>query len=280
MAAALERADRLLAVCTEAYSTSAFGGAELRAAFARHPVAEGRIVPVLIEPVTLPPLYATLNSLDLTGLDEAAAAARLRGRLAGTRPTGPAPFPRRVKPAGLSTSLGHAAPSDRRRFRPEFATAVPRDAACFVPSGANVTGRTDAGLNDRDPRVGRRRRRGEVGDEGSGPSSSSPRTAGGVQPTERRLNGTVWISGHGSGSTSGMPGPRPAAPGVAAAPRSSKPEAGSSSLSLVEVSPAGRSAPPADRRSRPVAPRPHPAGPRPHRCRHRSRPRSRCRHCP
>jgi hypothetical protein len=166
MAAALERADRLLAVCTEAYSTSAFGGAELRAAFARHPVAEGRIVPVLIEPVTLPPLYATLNSLDLTGLDEAAAAARLRGRLAGTRPTGPAPFPRRVKPAGLSTSLGHAAPSDRRRFRPEFATAVPRDAACFVPSGANVTGRTDAGLNDRDPRVGRRRRRGEVGDEG------------------------------------------------------------------------------------------------------------------
>jgi hypothetical protein len=34
MAAALERADRLLAVCTEAYFASAFGGAELRAAFA------------------------------------------------------------------------------------------------------------------------------------------------------------------------------------------------------------------------------------------------------
>ncbi len=58
--AALERADRLLAVCTEAYFTSAFGGAELRAAFAQHAVADGRIVPVLIEPVPLPRLYATL----------------------------------------------------------------------------------------------------------------------------------------------------------------------------------------------------------------------------
>src|SRR4051794_10375172 len=35
MAAALERADRLLAVCSEAYFSSAFGGAELRAAFAQ-----------------------------------------------------------------------------------------------------------------------------------------------------------------------------------------------------------------------------------------------------
>jgi hypothetical protein len=94
MSAALESADRLLAVCTEAYFASAFGGAELHAAFARHAAAEGQIVPVLIEPVTLPPLYAPLIHLDLTGLDEAAAAARLRARLAGGRPTGPPPFPR------------------------------------------------------------------------------------------------------------------------------------------------------------------------------------------
>src|SRR3954465_2100605 len=93
MAAALERADRLLAVCTEAYFASAFGGAELRAAFAGQAAAEGRIVPVLVEPVTLPPLYAPLIPLDLTGLDEAAAATRLRERLAGARPTGPPPFP-------------------------------------------------------------------------------------------------------------------------------------------------------------------------------------------
>src|SRR3954453_16847599 len=58
MSAALEHADRLLAVCTEAYFASVFGGAELRAAFARQAAVEGRIVPVFIEPVILPPLYA------------------------------------------------------------------------------------------------------------------------------------------------------------------------------------------------------------------------------
>ena len=89
MQTALERADGLLAVCTQAYFTSAFGGAELRAAFARHAAAEGRIVPVVVEPVRLPPLYAPLIHLDLTGLDEATAAARLRDRLTEARPTGP-----------------------------------------------------------------------------------------------------------------------------------------------------------------------------------------------
>src|SRR3954469_25182254 len=99
MAAALQSAARLLAVCSEAYFASAFGGAELRAAFAGS-AAAGRIVPVLIEPITLPPLYAPLIPLDLTGLDEAAAAARLRERLAGGRPIGPPPFPREEAPSG------------------------------------------------------------------------------------------------------------------------------------------------------------------------------------
>src|SRR4051812_44939049 len=104
MAAALESADRLLAVCTEAYFASPFGGAELRAAFAGQAAAAGRIVPVLVEPVTLPPLYAPLIPLNLTGLDEAAAAARLRTRLAGGRPTGPPPFP--LRDAGPSGGPG------------------------------------------------------------------------------------------------------------------------------------------------------------------------------
>ena len=56
MQRALERADRMLAVCTEAYFSDTFGGAELRAAFAGRAGAEGRIVPVLVEPVHLPPL--------------------------------------------------------------------------------------------------------------------------------------------------------------------------------------------------------------------------------
>jgi hypothetical protein len=77
MQSALERADRVLAVCTEAYFSSAFGGAELRAAFVDQARAEGRVVPVLVEPVTLPALYAPLIPLDLIGLDEATAAARL-----------------------------------------------------------------------------------------------------------------------------------------------------------------------------------------------------------
>src|SRR4051794_26503646 len=114
MQQALQRADRLLAVCTEAYFASAFGGAELRAAFAAQAVAKGRIVPVLVEPVTLPALYAPLIHLDLTGLDEAAAAARLRDRLAGARPTGPPPFPREELAWG-----------DRPGDRPGFAGALP-----------------------------------------------------------------------------------------------------------------------------------------------------------
>ncbi len=94
MAAALERADRLLAVCTQAYFASAYGGAELRAAFAQSAAAQGRIVLVLVEPVTLPPLYAPLINVDLTGLDEAGAASRLRARLTGGPPTSAPPFPR------------------------------------------------------------------------------------------------------------------------------------------------------------------------------------------
>lgn len=86
MSTALERANWLLAVCTEAYFTSAFGGAELRGAFAAS-AAERRIVPVLVETVTLPALYRALISVDPTGLDETTAAARLLDRLSGGRPT-------------------------------------------------------------------------------------------------------------------------------------------------------------------------------------------------
>src|SRR3712207_4235601 len=108
MQAALERADRRLAGWPDAYFASVFAGAELRAAFAAHRMAaEGRIVPVLVEPVTVPALYAPLIHLDLTGLDEAAAATHLRARLAGLRPTGPPPFPRRLPPVDRPGFAGH-----------------------------------------------------------------------------------------------------------------------------------------------------------------------------
>src|SRR3712207_7131825 len=48
---------------SEAYFASVFGTAELRAAFARSAAAQVRIVPVLVEPVTLPDRKSTrLNS--------------------------------------------------------------------------------------------------------------------------------------------------------------------------------------------------------------------------
>src|SRR5512144_1575110 len=93
MQEALRRAERLLAVWSEAYFRSTFGGAELRAAFVRQARDEGRIVPVLVEPARVPELYASLISVDLVGLDEAAAAHRLHARLAGTRPKAVPAFP-------------------------------------------------------------------------------------------------------------------------------------------------------------------------------------------
>ena len=67
-------------------------------------------MPVLVEPVSLPTLYAPLIQLDLTGLDEAAAAARLRARLTGGRPTSAPPF-----------SIAGPVPADK----PGFAGALP-----------------------------------------------------------------------------------------------------------------------------------------------------------
>src|SRR5512144_910014 len=99
---ALRRVERLLVVWSEAYFRSPFGGAELRAAFVRQAQAAGRIVPVLVEPATVPDLYASLIYVDLVGLDEAAAAERLRTRLAGQRPAAPPRFPVPRSPPGFA----------------------------------------------------------------------------------------------------------------------------------------------------------------------------------
>src|SRR3712207_9324361 len=114
MSAALESADRLLAVCTETYFTSVFGGAELRAAFAGAAAAQGRIVPVLVEPVTLPALYASLIPLDLTGLNEAAATARLRAPSTGGRRPAAPPFPSTRSARADQPGLGRGSPAVRK----------------------------------------------------------------------------------------------------------------------------------------------------------------------
>src|SRR5512135_2560611 len=99
MQQALGRADRLLAVWSPAYFRSTFGTAELRAAFVRQAREAGRVVPVLVAPATVPELYTSLIHIDLVGLDEAAAAERLRTRLAGGRPAAAPRFPVAAAPA-------------------------------------------------------------------------------------------------------------------------------------------------------------------------------------
>ncbi|HEY6797192.1 MAG TPA: FxSxx-COOH system tetratricopeptide repeat protein [Kineosporiaceae bacterium] len=83
MQQALDRADRLVAVWSEAYFRSTAGTAVLWAS-SFHPARDvERILPVLVEPVAVPNLYAALAPVDLVGLDEATAAGRLRDRLGG-----------------------------------------------------------------------------------------------------------------------------------------------------------------------------------------------------
>jgi hypothetical protein len=146
MQAALESADRVLAVCTEAYFASVYGGAELRAAFVRQAKDVGRIVPVLVEPVTLPPLYAPLIRLDLTGLDEAAAAARLRARLPRA-----ARSSLRRSPAGLQRrvtgrAIGRGSPVLCRRCG-RFRRAIPGS-----PAGTACSPRCGDGCTPGRPR--------------------------------------------------------------------------------------------------------------------------------
>src|SRR5512142_7253 len=118
---ALRRAERLLVVWSEAYFRSPFGGAELRAALVRQAEVAGRIVPVLVEAATVPELYASLIYVDLVGLDEAAAAERLRTRLAGQRAVAPPRFPAPRSAPGFA-----GAPADPSVVdKPVFAGRLP-----------------------------------------------------------------------------------------------------------------------------------------------------------
>jgi len=90
MQQALHKADRMIAVWSDAYFASPFASAEFRAAFIHQAQTGRHILPVLVEQASVPELYAPLIYLDLVGLDEATAFTRLKAALTeGKAPTLP-----------------------------------------------------------------------------------------------------------------------------------------------------------------------------------------------
>jgi tetratricopeptide (TPR) repeat protein len=103
MQQATSTAQRTVAVLSPAYFGSRFGEAEWRAAFAKDPTGElGLLVPVRVQDCQPPGLLAGRVYIDLVGLDEPAAAARLRAGIQQrrARPPGTRPFPSQATPAG------------------------------------------------------------------------------------------------------------------------------------------------------------------------------------
>jgi tetratricopeptide (TPR) repeat protein len=109
MQQATSSAQRTVAVLSPAYFGSRFGEAEWRAAFARDPTGElGLLVPVRVQDCQPPGLLASRVYVDLVGLEEEAAAARLRAGIqqGRTRPPGRRPFPGQATAAGGSRYPG------------------------------------------------------------------------------------------------------------------------------------------------------------------------------
>ncbi|MGH8885161.1 MAG: toll/interleukin-1 receptor domain-containing protein [Egibacteraceae bacterium] len=91
MNAALEDAGRLVMVASERYWNSVMATAEWTAAFARNPAL---LVPIRIEEVAPPGLLAPIVYIDIFGVAEAEARARIVEALPGpVRPPGPVRFP-------------------------------------------------------------------------------------------------------------------------------------------------------------------------------------------
>jgi tetratricopeptide (TPR) repeat protein len=118
---ALEQAGRVLAVLSPAYFGSAYATDEWTAALVRDPAGRDRLLPVRIEPCALPPLISNRVYVDLVGLDEPAAKARLLAGIEQRRakPAGPRPFPGQ---AGRKTPR-----SGFPGRRPEVFNAPPRN---------------------------------------------------------------------------------------------------------------------------------------------------------
>jgi tetratricopeptide (TPR) repeat protein len=130
MQQATSTAKRTIAVLSPAYFGSSFGEAEWRAAFAKDPTGElGLLLPVRVQACQPPGLLASRVYVDLVGLDEQPAAAKLLAGLHQRRakPSGSVPFPGQVhEKAAQSRFPGR---------RPEIFDVPPRN--------WNFTGRAD-----------------------------------------------------------------------------------------------------------------------------------------
>jgi tetratricopeptide (TPR) repeat protein len=96
---ALERADRVVAVLSDAYMASRYASEEWWAALLRQPDEAARLLPVRVADCALPPLLAARIYIDLVGVNESEATRRLRHGVAASakgirgKPATAPPFP-------------------------------------------------------------------------------------------------------------------------------------------------------------------------------------------
>ncbi len=108
---AIERSERVIAVISPAYLSSAFAEEELTTALRSDSRTTGRLIPILVADVFLPPLLDAIVSIDLRGRDEATSRQLLVSGAAagGLRPTAAGSGTR----AALPSFPGAGAPARR-----------------------------------------------------------------------------------------------------------------------------------------------------------------------
>jgi len=133
MQQALQRADHVVAIYSDAYFSHPYAQAEHRAAFTASVSGRaGSILPVRVDECGIPPLYANLVCIDLAGLDEASATRHLLDGV--RRATGsPTQVGRPAFPAGVARwPAPHGAPASARPVRCPPVWNLPRRNPFFV----------------------------------------------------------------------------------------------------------------------------------------------------